>query len=45
MQKVGGFTDYLALCGDVRSYGDVLIILAGESEAEQMRQLERQLGG
>ena len=37
MDRVGGYSGYLALCDDVRAYDDVLIAMQGEAEAQRIQ--------
>ncbi len=40
MKQVGGFRDYQALLGDDRAYEDVLIVLAGRSDAHKIQKMQ-----
>lgn len=40
MDRVGGYTSYLALLGDERAYDDVLAAMAGELDAHNILKLE-----
>lgn len=44
MDRVGGYAGYLALLGDATAFEDVLIVMAGESEASAIREAERKAG-
>ena len=44
MDRVGGMTSYEALCDDARAYEDVLIAMAGESDAMKIREMESHHG-
>lgn len=45
MEKAGGYLAYLALLADARAYDDLLIYMAGEADAEKVRELKRKAGG
>lgn len=45
MDRAGGYLGYLALCEDARAYDDVLIALAGDSDAARIAALERKAAG
>lgn len=45
MQHVGGYLNLLALEEDAAAYDDVLIVLAGESDAARIRAMEAKRAG
>jgi hypothetical protein len=45
MERAGGFRDYLALRQDAAAYEDLLLAMAGDAEAETIRQIERRARG
>lgn len=40
MDRVGGFISYVALSEDMLAFEDVLVAMAGESDAARIREME-----
>lgn len=45
MDRVGGYTAYLALCEDARAYDDIMLAMHGEADAARVLELERKSKG
>lgn len=44
MQRVGGYRDWLALLQDERDLDDVMLVMAGEAEANRILAMRRKAG-